>query len=264
MTAEADQRLAGQVAIVTGGASGIGFATCLALARAGACVVLADLGSARVEQAVAQIEDTAPAAARLGLALDVRSEADMAQMAERTLDRFGRIDMLVAAAAILRAPGTPPKPVLDTSAAEFDQVIETNLKGVFLSNRAVLPAMIRQRSGNILNIASVSGREGRANDAPYCASKFGVIGLSESLAAEVRNYGVRVQILLPDATDTPMWEQNRPVPRPPETIPAERVAETILFLLTLPEDTIIIAPVIAPFRTRRRLGRDRGAAGAGR
>ncbi len=250
------RRLDGMAAIVTGGASGIGRATTLALAAAGSNVFVVDVNAGRIAETVADVSAVSGGSASgAGLPLDVRSEEDMAQMARETVERFGRIDILVTCAAILRAPGTPPKPVIETGVEEFDAVIDTNLKGVFLSNRAVLPQMFAQRSGNILNVSSTSGRQGLPHDGPYCASKFGVIGLSESLAAEARNFGVRVQVVLPDATDTPLWEQNKPVPKPRDSMPPERIAETILFLVTLPEDTTIIAPVVAPFRARRRAGK---------
>ena len=252
-SAHQPRRLDGKTAVVTGGASGIGRSTCLALSDAGANVVVVDLHPERVEDVVDELSGS-PAAA-LGLALDVRQEADMARMADATVDRFGRIDVLVTCAAILRGPGGSPRPLVDVEADEWRTVIDTNLTGMFLSNRAVLPAMIAQRKGDIVNVSSTSGREGRAHDAPYCASKFGVVGMSESLAAEVRNRNIRVQILLPDATDTPLWDQNLPVPKPAEAMPPERIAETILFLVTLPDDTIIPSMSVVPFGRRQRLRR---------
>lgn len=243
-----------RVVIVTGGASGIGQAVCIAAARAGARVVVVDLAQERVDAVVEDLNhvQSSSTPGHLGLALDVRSEGDMETMAQRTLAEFGRIDVLVASAGILRAGGSSPKPLVDTSVKEWDDVVDTNLKGLFLSNRAVLPAMIKQRSGDIVNVSSVSGKQGRANDAPYCASKFGVIGVSESLAEEVRSYGIRVQLVIPDAVDTPIWQQNGPVPAPPDALPAERVAELILYVLTQPADTMLVGPIIAPVRTRRR------------
>jgi 3-oxoacyl-[acyl-carrier protein] reductase len=110
--------------------------------------------------------------------------------------------------------------------------------------------MIRQRRGNIVNISSTSGRKGLAYDSAYCASKFGVIGLSEALAEEMRQYGIRVQILLPGAIETGMWDQNGPIPRPDAILTPERVAELILYLVTMPEDMVLGAPIIEPFRKR--------------
>ncbi|MEI2645220.1 MAG: SDR family oxidoreductase [Candidatus Competibacter sp.] len=240
------EALRDRVAIVTGGVSGIGLAVAHALADAGARVVVTGKNQSRTE-AVARELARAPRGDHLGLAVDVRSEADIQRLVEQTLDRFGRIDILVACAGILRGDGGTLKPLAQLATPEWDQVIDTNLRGLFLCNRAVLPAMIRQRRGDIINLSSVSGRQGRAHDAPYCASKFGVIGLSESLAAEVQQFGVRVQTVLPGAVATPIWRQNHPIPAPANALPPERVADLILFMLALPPDSQLLAPLIVPF-----------------
>jgi NAD(P)-dependent dehydrogenase (short-subunit alcohol dehydrogenase family) len=222
---------------------------CEALATAGGDVVAVDVNEEGIYRTIAALENTDR---HLGLTLDVGKEADMETMVSNTLQRFGRIDNLVACAGILRAAGTSPKPLYELDPAEWDQVIDVNLTGTFLSNRAVLPYMLQKRTGNIINVSSTSGRQGRAFDSAYCASKFGIIGLSEALADEVRNQGVRVQVILPDAVETALWDQNGPIPMPSNALPPERIADFILFMLTLPEDTILGSPVIAPFRTRRK------------
>jgi NAD(P)-dependent dehydrogenase (short-subunit alcohol dehydrogenase family) len=254
------RRLESRVSIVTGGASGIGLATCRELVKEGATVVLVDLHQGGVDNAVkalrsnqAELTDNGPVV--LGLALDVRSERDMEEMSRRTFQSFGRIDILVASAGILRAKGSSLKMLVHTSASEWDDVIDTNLKGVFLSNRAVLQTMIEQRSGHIVNISSTSGRQGRAFDSAYCASKFGVIGLSQSTAQEVSRYGIKISTVLPDAVDTPLWEQNGPIGRADDMLPPERIANLVIYMLTLPDDTMFVEPVIGPFRTRRRTSR---------
>jgi 3-oxoacyl-[acyl-carrier protein] reductase len=196
----------------------------------------------------------------IGLTLDVRREQDMEKMVRQTVTHFGQVDILITSAGILRARGSGPRLVAEMPTAEWDEVIETNLKGVFLSNHAVLPTMIRQRRGQIMNISSTSGRQGRAYDSAYCASKFGVIGLSEALAQEVLQYNIRVQVILPDAVDTPLWHQNGPIHRPAGALPASRVADLIVYLLTLPGDCVLVNPVIAPFRTRRRRAQPEGGA----
>ena len=244
--------LAGKVAIVTGGAGGIGAATCRCLAGAGSSIVIVDRSLESVDvlrqELAANLVDGQQIA---GLALDVTSEADMEEMARLTQEQFGQIDFLITCAGILRAPGSLPKPMMQVDSNEWDIVISVNLKGVFLSSRAVLPAMMAQREGSIINLSTTSGRQGKAHDSAYCASKFGVIGLSESLAEEVRPYGIKVQTVLPDAVDTPLWEQNGPI-KPEHALAAERVGELILTMAMLPADTILVATVIAPFRTRRR------------
>lgn len=215
-------------------------------------VVLVDVNQDNLAKSVAEFKDIGDPNDILSLPLSVCNESDMTEMASQTVARFGRIDNLVASAGILR-PDKTLKTTLDTSLEEWQKVIQTNLTGTFLSDRAVLPTMIAQKQGDIINISSVSGRQGRAFDAAYCASKFGIIGLSESLAEEVSAYGIRVQTLLPDAVDTPLWEQNGPMgSKASFTLPPERVAQCILSLLTLPRDAFLLNPVIAPFKGRRK------------
>jgi 3-oxoacyl-[acyl-carrier protein] reductase len=246
--------LSGQVAIVTGAASGIGRAASLALAEEGVTIVAADVDEQGLQHTTTEVLSRGSARSALGIRCDVRCEDDVNRLVARTLEECGgRIDALIACAGILRPRATPPKPLVDVTPEEWDAVIETNLRGMFLCNRAVLGTMITQRSGHIINLSSTSGRQGRALDAPYCASKFGVIGLSEALAEEVRPYGVRLHIILPDAVATPMWDQNGPIAAPADALRPSRVADFIVYLLRLPEDTMLVSPVIAPFKTRRRV-----------
>jgi NAD(P)-dependent dehydrogenase (short-subunit alcohol dehydrogenase family) len=245
--------LADQVAVVTGGTMGIGRATCLALAREGAHAVVVGRNRDRLEETLAALTQQEFGPEPLGLALDVRREADMEEMVRRVLDRFQRIDILVTAAAVLRGQEGYMRTLQQMSVQEWDAVVDTNLKGVFLTNRAVLPAMIHQGRGNIINVSSTSGRKGLAYDSAYCASKFGVIGLSETLAEEMRQYGIRVQVVLPGAIETGMWDQN-PLPRPKDILSVERVADFIVRLVTLPEDMAITAPIIEPLKTQLSTG----------
>ncbi len=247
--------LRGKVVVITGGAGGIGLATARAVGELGASVVIADVDAARVDSVAAELA-AGPAAEGgcLGVAMDVRVEDDHARLVQRSLERFGRIDALIACAGILRLRGTPPKLLVDTTTEEFEQVVGINLRGVFLANRAVLPTMVAQRSGTIINLSSVQGLQGRAYDGVYCASKFGVIGMTQAVAEEVRSYGIKVQALMPAAVATPMWEQNKPAPMPGDAIAPERVADVIVFMLLQPEDTMLVGPVIAPVGARKRKG----------
>jgi NAD(P)-dependent dehydrogenase (short-subunit alcohol dehydrogenase family) len=247
------RQLDGRVAIVTGATAGIGPAICERLARAGAAVVLLGRDRARVDAAAASVRRVGTGHA-LGITGDVRVEADMAHMAEDALQHFGQIDILIAAAGILRAPGARPLQTLSQmTSAEWDAVIDTNLTGVFLADRAVLPAMIRQGEGHIINVSSTSGRKAYAFDTAYCASKYGVLGLTEALAAEVARHGVLVEALLPGAIDTPMWEQNGPLQRPEHALPPARVADLVLTMLTLP-GAVLPGPAIEPLGLPARTG----------
>jgi NAD(P)-dependent dehydrogenase (short-subunit alcohol dehydrogenase family) len=238
----------GRSIIVTGASGGIGSACAKRFANGGARLTLVDRDQARL-QSLALQWGTAQV---LALPLDVTSEADMAAMAERTLERFGAIDALISAAGILRT-SSQPRLAKDTSFEEWRKVIDVNLTGTFLANRAVLPAMLEKRSGDIVNISSTSGRRGRAFDAAYSASKFGVVGFSESLADEVGRLGVRVQTLLPDAVDTPLWDQSGTASlKATEMLSPDRVAEFIEYLLTLPRDAFLLNPVLMPSRLKVR------------
>jgi 3-oxoacyl-[acyl-carrier protein] reductase len=248
--------LSGQVAIVTGGTGGIGRATCLTLASRGANIAVVDINSTFVNDLVSELHSRqyspSPSQTTIGMTLDVGSEEDMENMAKRVLDEFGRIDILVHCAAILRGKGCGPRFLHQVSLQEWQEVVNTNLKGTFLSNRSVLPSMIQRRRGHIINFSSTSGLKGRAFDSVYCATKFGVIGLSEALAEEVRQYGIKVHVMMPDAVDTPIWDQNGPIRPPGDSLPPERVADLVGYLVSLPEDTILGNLVIFPFKIRRR------------
>lgn len=266
MISSRNGRFKGQVAIITGGSSGIGRATCLSLAKEGADIVVVGRNAARVTEAIKEIERETNGAAALGLVLDVRKEQDMEEMARRTLDRFGRVDILIASAGIARGSSSKrvlPYPVAQMPTQEWDEVLDTNLKGVFLSNRAVLPSMIRQRKGSIINISSAhGGQHGYPYASAYCASKFGVVGFSESLAEEVKQFGIKVQVVLPGATETPILGKGDTAVGFGRSLPPVRIGEFIIYLLTLPSDTVLINPVIAPLQSRhrkvpRRTGGDR-------
>jgi 3-oxoacyl-[acyl-carrier protein] reductase len=250
-------QLEGRVVIITGGTGGIGKATCFAMAKAGASIVVVDIDRSRIDELVAELDKNSmgkkPDDSHLGLDCDVRSEEDMENMARKTVARFGRIDMLVHCAGILRGKDCQPSFLHQISTREWEEVIDTNLKGTFLANRAVLPFMIKEKNGHIINFSSTSGLQGRALDSVYCASKFGIIGLSESLAEEVRQYGIKVSVVKPDAVDTPIWDQNGPIiSAPKHSLPPERVADLVVYLAMLPEDTILNSLIIRSFKMRRR------------
>lgn len=237
-----------RVAIVTGASSGIGRATSVALGRAGARVVAVGRDATRLRETAAAVAaggGTDP----LLLALDVRLESDMQEMARATLARHGRIDVLVAAAGIGRADVSRllPVPVARLATAEWDAIIDTNLRGVFLSNRAVLPAMLDAGSGEILNVGSArAGVHGAPYAAAYAASKRAMVAFSEVLAEEVAPQGVRVQVAMPDLVRSPILKDSIYGTDAHPALDVRAVADFILDLLALPDDAAMLRPLLAP------------------
>jgi NAD(P)-dependent dehydrogenase (short-subunit alcohol dehydrogenase family) len=184
-------RLEGQVAIVTGGTQGIGRAIAEALAGEGARIVVADLQGA--EEAAAALPGEA-----LGLRVDVASEADAAELARATLERFGRIDVLVNNAGIYTSLN--PQPFEQIDPAEWRRVMDVNVLGMFLCCRAVMPAMKEQGAGRIVNIASGTPFKGVPFLLHYVVSKGAVVALTRALAKEVGGAGVLVNTVAPGFT----------------------------------------------------------------
>jgi NAD(P)-dependent dehydrogenase (short-subunit alcohol dehydrogenase family) len=191
-------RLGDRVAIVTGAAKGMGGAICAALAREGAHVVAA----AREEGALAALVERLGRAdggrRHLAVPTDVTREDQTAALARRALAEFGRIDILVNAAGVI---GPIETPLHKIAPEEWDRVLGTNLRGVFLCCRAVVPAMIERRYGKIVNIAGTSGLRGYRYRAAYSASKWAVRGLTRTLALEVGPYNVNVNAVCPGVVE---------------------------------------------------------------
>ncbi|MCI0352046.1 MAG: SDR family NAD(P)-dependent oxidoreductase, partial [Acidobacteriales bacterium] len=173
------------VAIITGAAQGIGLATAWELARQGMAVAIADLNLSLAEQAAVELRAGGYDAA--AFEADVSKRESVWRMVEGVLKEFGRIDVLVNNAGIAgRAV-----PLLEVAEEEWDEMIAVDLKSVYLCCQAVLPHMIERRSGAIVNVASIAGKEGNPNMVPYSTAKAGVIGFTKALAKEVALLGVR-------------------------------------------------------------------------
>jgi NAD(P)-dependent dehydrogenase (short-subunit alcohol dehydrogenase family) len=190
--------LAGKVALVTGGASGIGAGIARVLAASGAQVVIADLDGAAAAAAAGELPGTR---AGLGVRLDVTDRDSTAAAVTRIEQDIGTVDVLVNNAGI-----SSVAPFLDISDWDWDRLIGVNLRGVLVVTQRVLPPMLRRRSGRIINISSMAGKEGLPNLAHYCATKFGVIGLTQSLAKEVAAHNVTVNAVCPGVVRTPLWD----------------------------------------------------------
>jgi NAD(P)-dependent dehydrogenase (short-subunit alcohol dehydrogenase family) len=189
-----------QVAIVTGAASGIGRAIALRLSREGAVVVAADLEGKAAEGMVQEIAGQG----RRGLAIeaDVSVEKDVERMVQETLRNFGQVDILVNNAGI----GTTGL-IIDHTVADWEKSMNVNLKGTFLCSRAAAKEMIPRKRGRIVNISSIGGKEGEEFIGGYCASKFGVIGLTQVMAKELGRHRITVNAVCPGYIWTPMWQK---------------------------------------------------------
>jgi 3-oxoacyl-[acyl-carrier protein] reductase len=192
--------LSGRVAIVTGGSRGIGRAIAERLAGSGAAVVVNYRGNAAAAEAtVATI--TAAGGTAIAIQGDVSQPEDVEHLVKTTLERFGRIDILVNNAGITR-----DTLLLRMKESDFDEVIATNLRGVFLCTRAVLRPMTKQRFGRIINITSVVGLTGNAGQANYAAAKAGILGFTKSTAREMASRGITVNAVAPGFIETEMTD----------------------------------------------------------
>ena len=189
--------LAGRVAIVTGGSRGIGLASARLLAEGGASVVVSGRDAARLETATRELEATG--AAVLGVAADAARREDVDRLVEAARERFGRLDVLVNNAGMTR-----DQLLVRMKDDDWDQVLDTNLRGVFLMTRAVGKVMMRQRSGRIINISSTAGAMGNAGQVNYSAAKAGVIGLTKAAARELAHWNILVDAVAPGLIETDM------------------------------------------------------------
>jgi 3-oxoacyl-[acyl-carrier protein] reductase len=189
--------LAGRVAIVTGGSRGIGLAVASLLAEDGAAVVISGRDASRLARASNEIE--ALGGTVLGVVADAASRADVDRLVDTAKERFSRIDILVNNAGMTR-DGL----LLRMKDADWDEVLQVNLRGAFLALRAVAKAMVRQKSGRIINIASTAGAMGNAGQVNYAAAKAGLIGLTKAAARELAHWGILVNAVAPGLIDTDM------------------------------------------------------------
>jgi 3-oxoacyl-[acyl-carrier protein] reductase len=189
--------LAGRVAIVTGGSRGIGLAVASLLAEDGAAVVLSGRDAGRLARASNEIE--ALGGTVLGVVADAASRADVDRLVDTAKERFSRIDILVNNAGMTR-DGL----LLRMKDADWDEVLQVNLRGAFLALRAVAKAMVRQKSGRIINIASTAGAMGNAGQVNYAAAKAGLIGMTKAAARELAHWGILVNAVAPGLIDTDM------------------------------------------------------------
>ena len=189
--------LKNKVAIVTGSRRGIGKAIALALAKAGANIVVSDINLDDCNKLVEEIKAINGNA--LAVKTDVSNPEDVSQMINLTTEKFGKVDILVNNAGIYMQ-----KSLTDVTEQDFDRTLDINLKGVFLCSKAVVPEMIKQGKGKIINIASIAGQVGFANSSAYCASKGAIINITRELALELAQYKINVNAIGPGVIETDM------------------------------------------------------------
>jgi len=193
-------RLKGKVCLITGAGSGIGQASARLFAKEGALVVVADIDVRAAKATVAGIRKTRGEAA--AEQVDVTDEAEAVALAQRVVKRFKRIDVLFNNAGISGVGD-----VLETTPELFDRVMTVNVRGVYLMSRAVVPHMIKQRSGSIINMSSCIAEIGLARRVSYAASKGAVLAMTRSMQVDVASHGIRVNALLPGTIMTPFVER---------------------------------------------------------
>jgi NAD(P)-dependent dehydrogenase (short-subunit alcohol dehydrogenase family) len=196
-----DLKIRDKIALVTGGGNGIGRAICLCLAAEGAKVVVVDLNNNEAQKVTQEIKSSGGDA--LTIACDATNPDDVDMMVQKTVDEYGTADILVNNVGGGFGTGFVSGTFID----EWDKTIEINLKSAFLCCRAVAQVMIKNKKGRIINMSSVSGRQGEPLIGAYCAAKFGVVGLTQVLAKELARFDITVNSVCPGYVFTPGWEK---------------------------------------------------------
>jgi 3-oxoacyl-[acyl-carrier protein] reductase len=230
--------LDGQVAIVTGAGRGIGTAIARALAKLGATAILCGRTRSALESAAGEITQAGGMAKVVPC--DVTSLQSVVAAAGHVEASFGRVDVLVNNAGVGGFGG----PLHQLPPDSWDQILNTNLRGVYYAVRAFAPLMIRARSGHIINISSLAGKNALPNGAAYAASKWGLNGLSYSLAEELRSYNIRVAVICPGSTNTDLSPHAGKDPS--KMLQPEDVAHTVAMLVTQSPQSFVSEVLMRP------------------
>jgi short-subunit dehydrogenase len=233
--------LNGKVALVTGAGRGIGKAIAVSLAKSGCRLILA----ARTRE---QLEDVAK---RIGneavvIPTDLTRDDELDHLVEQSSKTWGSVDILIN-----NAGWGKRAPVIRANVEDWDQTLRLNLRAPMILAQKLLPAMVAKGEGAVINIGSVSGKTGEANGAAYSASKFGLIGFTQSLYEEVREHGIKVSVILPGFVDTPLIPPNRQLDRS-KMIQADDVAQAVHYVLNSSATCCPVEIAVRPQRTPQR------------
>jgi NAD(P)-dependent dehydrogenase (short-subunit alcohol dehydrogenase family) len=235
------KELEGRVALVTGGGRGLGEAICKTLARAGVTVVVGDIRDEQAEEVARGI--CAKEGRARSMRLDVTDETGASQVIAQITAELGRLDVLVNNAGV-----DLTVPIDELSMADWDRIVAVNLRGPFLMAKLALGTMRRQKRGHIVNIVSTAAKRAWPNASAYHASKWGLLGLSHAMHVEARPHNIKVTAVVAGGMRTPFLLDRFPELDPAVLQAPENVAETIRFVLTQPDETVIPEIMVLPMR----------------
>ncbi len=236
-----DRSLVGRFAVITGAGGGLGEATARALAGAGCGVALWDIRGAEIQRVAESLSLLAgPVRADM---VDVSRQEDVERAVERALEEFGRVDYLINVAGI-----DYTLPITALTVEQWDRIIGVNLRGPFLTTRAIFPVMQQQNGGHIINVASTAAVRAWPNASAYCASKWGLIGFTRAVGTEGRPYNIRATVVIPGGMRTGFFDRpDLPIkPDPSNLNDPANVARAIVFVLSQPPESVIQEICLTP------------------
>jgi NAD(P)-dependent dehydrogenase (short-subunit alcohol dehydrogenase family) len=233
--------LEGKVALVTGAGRGIGTSVALMLARSGCRLIVSARTAVQLEATSEEIKSCGAGVAFV--VADLARDDELERLVEESQRAFGSVDILIN-----NAGWGKRAPVMRMKREDLDQTLRVNLRAPMLLANHLVPAMIKKGGGAVINIGSISGKSGEANGAAYSASKFGLVGFTQSLYEEVREHGIKVSVILPGFVDTPLIPPNRQLDRS-KMIQADDVAQAVLYVLTSPLTSCPVEMTIRPQRS---------------
>lgn len=230
-----------RVVWITGASTGIGFELAKAFAKSGCTIIATGRRKSRLVSLVSEIRFAGHEA--YAFVCDVRSERSIISTKKKILENCSSIDILVNNAGI-----TAFKSFIDTKPPEFDDIIETNLRGSYLTSRAVLPLMMKKKRGHIINVLSVSANTVFTNSSAYAASKAAMLAMFNVLRAETRKFNIKISNIMPGATDTPMWGTSTRQKYQSRMMTTREVADIVVQVANQPKKVVIEDVVIRPIK----------------